>query len=92
QSPTASSVGSSFGTLLRTGPLDKLTFVERIGVNLEKDIKKDIVIYAGFERKEFVPLGLANYIKYNYNLNSFDTIHKITTSEFIARFRWTKDE
>lgn len=92
QSPTASSVGSSFGTLLRTGPLDKLTFVERVGFNLEKDIKKDIVIYAGFERKDFVPLGLANYIKYNSASDSYDTIHKITSSEFIARFRWTKDE
>ena len=92
QSPTATSVGSSFGTLFRTGPLDKLTFVERIGINIEKDIKKDIVIYGGFERKEFVPLGLANYIKFNSQFNSYDTIHKITTSEFTARFRWTKDE
>ena len=92
QSSTATSVGSTFGTLFRTGPLDKLTFVERIGVNIEKDIKKDIVIYCGFERKDFVPLGLANYIKFNSLYNTYDTIHKITTSEFTARFRWTKDE
>ncbi len=92
QSPTATSVGSTFGTLFRTGPLNKLTFVERVGINIEKDIKKDIVIYCGFERKDFVPLGLANYIKFNTVNNTYDTIHKITTSEFTARFRWTKDE
>ena len=92
QSPTASSVGSTFGTLFRTGPLDKLTFVEKIGFNFEKDIKKDVVLYAGFERKEYIPLGLANYVRYNSEISRYDTINKITTSEFIARFRWTKDE
>ncbi|MBI1838465.1 MAG: carboxypeptidase-like regulatory domain-containing protein [Flavobacteriia bacterium] len=92
QSPTASTVGSTFGTLFRTGPLNKLTFVERIGINFEKDIKKDIVLYAGFERKDYTPLGLANYLRYNTNTQSLDTIRKITSSEFIARFRWTKDE
>lgn len=92
QSPTASSVGSTFGTLFRTGPLDKLTFVKKAGINLEKDIKKDLILYGGFEWKEFTPLGLANYIRYNEVTLQNDTISQITTSEFIARIRWTKDE
>lgn len=92
QSPTASSVGSTFGTIFRTGPLDKLTFVKKAGINLEKDIKKDLILYGGFEWKEFTPLGLANYIRYNEATLQNDTISQITTSEFIARIRWTKDE
>ncbi len=91
QSPNAATVGSTFGTLFRTGPLDKLTFVKKAGFNLEKDIKKDIILYGGFEWKEFTALGVANYVRLN-DLNQFDTINTIRTSEFIARLRWTKDE
>jgi hypothetical protein len=91
QSPTAATVGSTFGTILRTGPLDKLTFVEKAGINLEKDIKKDIILYGGFEWKEFTPLGITPYVKLNSS-GGVDTIGSIRTSEFIARFRWTKDE
>lgn len=92
QSPTAASVGSTFGTLFRTGPLDKLTFVEKAGINLEKDVKKDLILYGGFEWKEYTPLGVANYIRKNLETNTYDTLRKIQTTEFTARIRWTKDE
>ena len=92
QSPTAAAVGSTFATLFRTGPLDKLTFVQRTGINLEKDIKKDIVVYGGFEWKEFTALGKANYVKYDNKTALLDTISSVRTSEFVARIRWTKDE
>lgn len=92
QSPTAASVGSSFGTLFRTGPLDKLTFVQKVGINLEKDVKKDLILFGGFELKEYTALGIANYVKPNPETNSFDTLSAIRTSEFTARIRWTKDE
>lgn len=92
QSPTASSIGSTFGSLLRTGPLDKLTFVQKIGLNFEKDIKKDIILYGGFELKEFKALGLANYLRPNTLTGIDDTISKIRTSEFIFRYRWAKNE
>jgi hypothetical protein len=92
QSPSASAVGSTFGNLFRTGPLDKLTFVDKIGINLEKDVKKDIILYGGFEWKEYTPLGLAKYVKEIPSINSYDTINQIISSEFIARVRWTKDE
>jgi hypothetical protein len=78
-------------TLLRTGPLDKLTFVEKAGINLEKDVKKDLILYGGFEWKEFTPLGITPYVKLN-STGGVDTISSIRTSEFIARIRWTKDE
>jgi hypothetical protein len=91
-SPTAASIGSTFGTVFRTGPLDKLTFVKKAGINLEKDVKKDLVLYGGFEWKEYTALGKANYVQYNKASKAYDTIGTIRTSEFTARIRWTKDE
>lgn len=92
QSSTAASVGSTFGTLLRTGPLDKLTLVQKMGITLEKDIKKDIVLYAGLEWKEFVALGKANYVRLNSVTGLNDTISSLRTSEITLRYRWAKDE
>ena len=92
QSPTAAAIGSTFGTLFRTGPLDKLTFVEKIGINLEKDIGKDVILYGGFEWKEYVAIGKANYIKPNLETGIDDTIRRVQTTEFIARYRWAKNE
>lgn len=90
-SPTAAAVGSTFSSLLRTGPLDKLTFVSKAGSNLEKDIGKDIVLFGGFEWKEYTALGLANYERYNTE-GQLEKVSKIQTAEITARFRWAKDE
>lgn len=92
QSPTAAAIGSTFGTLFRTGPLNNLTFVEKTGINLEKDIAKDIILFGGFEWKEYVSLGLANYVKPNPITGIDDTINRIQTTEFTLRFRWAKNE
>ena len=91
-SPTAAAVGSTFGTLFRTGPLNKLTFVSKAGINLEKDIGKDFILFGGFEAKEFTALGEASYTRYNRSDSVFETIKRIRASEFTVRFRWTKDE
>lgn len=90
-SPTAASVGSTFATLFRTGPLDKLTFVTKTGVNFEKDVKKDIIVYLGVEWKEYEALGLANYQRLNVK-GELENINKTQTAEITARFRWTKEE
>lgn len=90
-SPTAASVGSTFSSLLRTGPLDKLTFVSKVGSNLEKDVGKDIILFGGVEWKEYTALGLANYERYNTN-GILERVSKIQTAEITARFRWAKDE
>lgn len=90
-SPTAAAVGSTFSSLLRTGPLDKLTFVDKAGINLEKDFGKDFVIFGGFEWKEYTPLGLATYEQRN-EYGGLDTIRHIQSSEVTLRFRWCKDE
>ncbi|MCE2681821.1 MAG: DUF5686 and carboxypeptidase regulatory-like domain-containing protein [Cryomorphaceae bacterium] len=91
-SPTAAALGSSFGTIFRTGPFDKLTFVQKVGMNIEKDVKKDFVIYGGFEWKEFTPKGIANYVRINQTTNLPENIESIRTSEFTARLRWAKNE
>ncbi len=91
-SSTAASVGSTFGTLFRTGPMDKLTFVEKVGINLEKDIRKDVILFGGFEWKEYTALGVANYIRPNFTTGINDTISRIQTTEFTLRYRWAKNE
>lgn len=90
-SPTAAAVGSTFSSLLRTGPLDKLTFVDKAGINLEKDLGKDFIIFGGFEWKEYTPLGLATYERRN-EFGGLDTIRHVQSSEITLRFRWCKDE
>lgn len=91
QAPTAAEVGATFGALLRTGPLDKLTFVERTGLKLEKDIGKDLIITAGLEWKEFTPLGLARYERLDAN-NQIFVIDQIQTTEFLFKMRYGKKE
>ena len=90
-SPTAASVGSTFSSLLRTGPLDKLTFVSKVGSNFEKDVGKDVILFGGVEWKEYTALGLANYERYNTD-GVLERISKVQTAEITARFRWAKDE
>ncbi len=90
--PNVAAVGSTFGTLFRTGPLDKLTFVQKSGFNLEKDYKKDFVFFTGFEWKEYKALGASNYERINPLTNSIEDINMIKSSEFVFRARWCKDE
>ena len=90
QSASALSMGNTFTTVLSTAPFDKLTFVTKAGLNLEKDIKKDFILFTGAEWKSFTPLGLANYRRED----GLDTISisNIKTTEFTARIRWAKNE
>lgn len=90
-SPNAKEVGATFGTLLRTGPLDKLTSVKKTGVNLEKDIGKDLILYGGFEWKSYTPLGIADYKRYD-NEGTVRDIENIKASEFTIKLRWGKNE
>jgi len=91
QVAAATEIGSSPGTLLRTGPLDKLTFVEKLGLNLEKDIGKDLIVTTGFEWKEFTPLGLSVYQKEN-EFGNVVNINHIQTTELLLKLRYGKNE
>jgi hypothetical protein len=90
-SPSASATGSSFNSFLVNGPLDKLTFISKVGINFEKDIKKDLITFAGFEWKEYVPIGLAVFQRYDADSNVID-LSKVQSAEITARILWTKDE
>ncbi len=91
-SATATSVGSTFGTVFRTGPLDKLSFINRIGANIERDIKKDIIIKGGYEWRSVEALGRANYVRLTNTGALGDTIQSLSTSEITASIRWAKGE
>lgn len=91
-SPYAIGVGNTFATLFSTAPFDKLTFLKKTGVNLEKDIGKDVVLFIGGEWKQYNPLGLANFLRANPSSGQLDTISQITTTELKALIRWAKDE
>ncbi|MFN4909648.1 MAG: DUF5686 family protein [Flavobacteriales bacterium] len=92
QSPTAAQLGSTFATVFNTAPFDKLTFIKKVGINLEKDIKKDIILTTGFDWKEYTPLGASTYLKNNSLTGGIDTLKFIRTAEFIGKIRWTKQE
>lgn len=90
-SPTASSVGSTFNTLLRIAPLDKLTYIQKMGVNLEKDVQKDFILFGGFEVRDLTALGLADFKRLEAD-NTIFNVRSLRTSEFTFRFRWGKNE
>lgn len=92
QSPTSAQLGNTFATVLNTAPFDKLTFVKKAGFNLEKDVKKDLIILGGFDWKNYTPLGISAYLSPNQYTGGADTLQHLTTAELITRIRWTKDE
>jgi hypothetical protein len=92
QSPTANAVGSTFGTILRTGPLDKLSFISKFGFNIERDIKKDLQIKFGAEWREIRSLGKANFVRPKEINDTGDTISRLTTAELSFGFRYAKGE
>jgi hypothetical protein len=87
QFPGASTVGSTFNTLFRSGPLDKLTFIEKKGVIFEKDIKKDLIITLLAENRNLTALGLADY----YNTTN-EKIDNLISTEIGFKIRYAKDE
>lgn len=92
QSPTAAQLGNTFATVLNTAPFDKLTFVRKIGMNLEKDIHKDLILLSGFDWKEYTPIGISTYLHPIANSQLYESLEKLKTAEFSFRIRWAKDE
>ncbi|MBU2020001.1 MAG: DUF5686 and carboxypeptidase regulatory-like domain-containing protein [Bacteroidetes bacterium] len=85
-------VGSTFGTVLRTGPLDKLSFVYKVGAKIEKDVKKDLIFSTGAELREISALGRANFVKRGAEGQTMDTVGSLRTFEVTTGFRWAKGE
>ncbi len=89
-SPTASSIGSVLGNLLRTGPLDKLTFVEKIGGSFEKDLGRNFTSILFAEYKRYTPLGLADYNRID-EFGNIIPIQRIISSELSFKLRYSKN-
>lgn len=92
QSPSVSQLGSTFATVLTTAPLNKLTFMDKIGFELEKDFKKDMVLMGGFDWKAYRPMGVSMYLKNNPSNNNLDTLTVLRSAEFMVGVRWCKGE
>jgi len=92
QSPTVSQLGSTFATVLTTSPLNKLTVMDKIGFELEKDYKKDVILTGGFDWKVYRPAGVSVYLRNDPIKNTLDTLSELRTAEFMAGVRWCKGE
>jgi hypothetical protein len=92
QAEGSSIVGSTFGTVLRTGPLDKLSFISKTGIHISRDVKKDLIFTSGFELREIESLGLAKFARNPAFEGENDTINSVRTSEFTASIRWARGE
>jgi len=85
-------VGSTFGTIFRTGPLDKLSFVSKTGFNISRDVKKDLILSGGFELREIESLGRANFVRLNSENVLGDTVRSLRTAEVSGAIRWARGE
>lgn len=91
QSEDSKALGSTLGTLLRTGPLTKLTSVNKAGITFERDWFDGFITFNGIEWKEYKPLGISDYKKVDEHGNIVD-VEKIQTTELFFQFRYGQGE
>ncbi|MCB0477396.1 MAG: carboxypeptidase-like regulatory domain-containing protein [Crocinitomicaceae bacterium] len=91
QSPDSKALGSTLGTLLRTGPLTKLTYVNKVGLTFERDWFDGFITFNGFEWKEYIPTGASDYKKVDLHGNIVD-VEKIQTTELFFQLRYGQGE
>lgn len=84
-------IGNSFTTLFSIGPLDKLTFVDKASISLEKDYAIDMRTFSAIEWKSFTPLGNSVYEKIN-SIGDTINVNNITSFEIRNQIMYTKDE
>lgn len=90
--PDADIANSTLSTLFSSGSLNKLTLVEKTGINIEKDLFKNFIVFGGLEWKEYTPLGISSYVRMNKVTGLNDTIRKIRTGELLLSVSWTKKQ
>ncbi len=84
-------IGNSFTTLFTIGPLDKLTFVDKASISLEKDYAIDMRTFSAIEWKSFTPLGNSIYDRVN-QLGDTVRVNNVTSFEIRNQIMYTKDE
>src|SRR5690554_5235194 len=87
----AADIDGAFGSLLRTKPLNQLTFVEKYGIAFEKDLGKSFIITAGALWKGIEALGETKFRIPNSSVG-FDYISNINTFETSIKIRYAKNE
>lgn len=58
-------VGFFVSIIICMGLLDKFIFVDKVGINFEKDIGKDFIFFGGLEWKQYIVFGKVNYEWYD---------------------------
>jgi hypothetical protein len=91
QSPDSKALGSTLGTLLRTGPINKLTAVNKVGITFERDWFDGFISFNGIEWKEYQPLGTSDYKRVDDHGNIVD-VQKISTTETFFQIRYGEGE
>ena len=86
----ASLIGSTFNTIFRTGALNKITFEDKVGIAIEKDLGKDFVVKLSNDLRRVTPLGIATFEKLNNG--SIENLENIQTNEIGFNLRYCKDE
>lgn len=91
QAEDSKALGSTLGTLLRTGPLNKLTAVNKAGITFERDWFDGFITLNGIEWKEYKPLGTSDYKQVDEHGNIVD-VEKIQTTEVFFQVRYGQGE
>ncbi len=91
QAEDSKALGSTLGTILRTGPLTKLTAVNKVGITFERDWFDGFITFNGIEWKEYKPLGISDYKKVDDHGNIVD-VEKIQTTEVFFQVRYGQGE
>ncbi|MEZ4937238.1 MAG: DUF5686 family protein [Crocinitomicaceae bacterium] len=91
QSEDSKALGSTLGTILRTGPLTKLTYVNKAGLTFERDWFDGFITFNGIEWKEYIPTRNADYKKVDEHGNIVD-VQKIQTTELFFQVRYGQGE
>ncbi len=85
-------IGSSFSTLFRQGPLDKLTMVYAASTSIEKDWKFDLRTFHNIDWTKFVPLGNSDYHKLDPESGDSVPILSLTQFQIRNQIMYTKEE
>lgn len=84
-------IESGFGSLIRTKPIDELTFVEKFGASFEKDVGKSFIFTASGQWSDYSPLGEQIYRIPNSSVG-FDEVNSLKNFETSLKIRFAKNE
>jgi hypothetical protein len=90
-SSSVGDIGNSFSTLLSSGPLDKLTMVDKAAITMEKDWKVSLRTFHSVELKKFTPLGSSDYSRVDIDGDTIK-VGSLTSFEIRNQFMFVKDE